>query len=403
MTTLSRQKSISFSSPADPVSRLSLTRCDHSLSVINNRAYIFGGETTSGKLASNDVHAITLASAEKPEPDYSIIPAIADVGGDKVPAARRKHAACSFNVCAAIFGGVQENGETIDEEFIWLFNTGKSAWEKLDAQYSDTAKPQARSGASLHNHRNNLVLYGGRGASGEALKDAWLFSYVEKTWKRLPDAPVSSSSAALCNGILHLISGTDSVSSELHLLELSPKKESEWSWHTMQFPTNPLTPGPRPRVGAGLLPCSTGHGRNYLAYLFGARGSEEPPKPADPEQSEKEAPNADPPYWSDMWTYQLPSIGPDAKATTSLSDAIKPAKIKDAIRGALGYDTGGHSWAEVEVLPPKDLEAAAGKVHPGPRGFFGCDVMEDHQSVVIWGGVNAKGEKEGDGWVIKME
>ena len=58
---------------------------------------------------------------------------------------------------------------------------------------------------------------------------------------------------------------------------------------------------------------------------------------------------------------------------------------------------------EVEVLPPTDLEASEGKVHPGPRGSFACDVMDDGTTVVVWGGVNPKGEREGDGWVIKLE
>ena len=66
-------------------------------------------------------------------------------------------------------------------------------------------------------------------------------------------------------------------------------------------------------------------------------------------------------------------------------------------------DSGKHSWAEVEVLPPADLEESAGKIHPGPRSAFAVDVMKDKRSVVIWGGVNPKGEREGDGWIIKLE
>jgi hypothetical protein len=49
------------------------------------------------------------------------------------------------------------------------------------------------------------------------------------------------------------------------------------------------------------------------------------------------------------------------------------------------------------------LEEDAGKLHPGPRAFFGADVMENGHSVVFWGGVDAKGERVGDGWVVKFE
>jgi hypothetical protein len=49
------------------------------------------------------------------------------------------------------------------------------------------------------------------------------------------------------------------------------------------------------------------------------------------------------------------------------------------------------------------LEEMDGKLHPGPRAFFGADVMHDEKSIALWGGVNAKGERTGDGWVIRLE
>jgi hypothetical protein len=91
------------------------------------------------------------------------------------------------------------------------------------------------------------------------------------------------------------------------------------------------------------------------------------------------------------------------KATTNFTEALKPAKIKDKIREALGMDDGKHSWYEVVVEPPTELPESEGKLHPGPRASFACDVMVDGQSVVIWGGTNPKGELEGDGWIIKLE
>lgn len=75
------------------------------------------------------------------------------------------------------------------------------------------------------------------------------------------------------------------------------------------------------------------------------------------------------------------------------------------IRSALGADTGHLSWAEAVVQVPseKGLEEADGKLHPGPRAFFGADVMESKSGVMFWGGVNAKGERVGDGWIVKFE
>ncbi|KAK3674469.1 hypothetical protein LTR78_005555 [Recurvomyces mirabilis] len=392
---------------SDDETKLSLCRSGHSLTVVGNKAYIFGGQTAANKLASTDVHAITLTS-DKSSPDYSVIPAIADTGSTHIPSPRQKHAACSFNICVAVFGGVDESGEVIDEQHIWLFNTAKPAWETLQPKDTSAPAPSSRNEAQLFNHQNNLVLFGGRSKTGETLKDVWLFNYVHSSWSQLADAPVFSSSAAVINGMLHVIANGDKMGSDLLLLELPPKDKplaevEQKSWHTVPFPTNPLTPGPQPRVGAGLIPVSTGHGRNYLLYLFGAH-----PPPSNTDTTKEAIPSGgEQLYHSDIWTYQLPSTAHSAKLTTTISEAIKPAKIKDSIRSALGYDTGGHSWAETEVLlPPADLDApqggSSGKVHPGPRGFFGCDVMEDGKGIVVWGGINAKGEREGDGWVIGL-
>ncbi|KAI5361604.1 Putative kelch-type beta propeller [Septoria linicola] len=393
----------------DDETRNSVVRSDHSVTVVKNKAYIFGGETGSGKLASNDIHAVTLdaPSEEKihPEPDYLVLPAVPDVEGQEVPKARTKHAATHFNVCVAIFGGVDQAGKLVDEEpIIWLYVTAKSAWESLKSE-SGAAPPQ-RSGARLFNFNNNLVLYGGVDGNGGELKDVWHYSYSQKTWTQLPSAPISTRNAALVDGVLYLISGTDNMSSDVHSLHLHPNekaeetihvnadKETEWS--TVAFPTNPLTPGPRPRVGGGLLPITTGYGRNYLLYFFGARQNPNSTEAISPDDTE------DPSQWSDTWTYQIPSSSPVAKPTLSISEALKPAHIKDVIREKLGYSSGEQSWAEIEVEVPGDLTLGVGKIHPGPRANFGYDVMPDGCSVVVWGGLNAKGEREGDGWTIRL-
>jgi hypothetical protein len=376
--------------------RLSLVRSDHTCTVVSNKAYIFGGETASGKLASNDIHFVTFESSGNPEPDYSVVPAVPDVEGQPVPAARTKHAACHFNVCVAIFGGLDESGKLVDDEpFFWLYNTAKSAWETLKSEKSEIS-PVQRSGAKLFNLNNKLVLYGGVDANGTALKDVWHFDYVSKAWTALASAPVSTSNAAMSAGHLYLIDGEDNMSSNVHSLDLNVEELVKAEWTTTSFPTNPLTPGPRPRVGGGLLPISTGYGRNYLLYFFGARQNPHSSDTTSPEDTE------DPTQWSDTWTFQVVSSQPEVKPTTSFSDAIKPSAIKDAIRSKLGYDSGKHSWAEVEVQPPGDLVEGQGKVHPGPRAFFGCDFVASGSSVVVWGGVNAKGEREGDGWVISF-
>jgi hypothetical protein len=378
-----------------------LIRSDHTITVIKDKAYIFGGVSSDNQLASNEIHAVTYESPSTAE--YTLLPAVPDTKDGPTPSARTKHAACHFNICLAVFGGVDASNNLVDQDpIIWLYVTGKSAWEALRSETSSVA-PVQRYGAKLFNASNNLLLYGGFDKNHQPLKDVWHFSYTSKTWTPLPSAPVNTPNAALTNNTLYLISSSDAMSSEVHSLDISAHEAGVWE--TTAFPTNPLVPGPRPRVGGGLLPISTGYGRNYLLYFFGARQNPTNNSTTNPEET------SEPTQWSDAWTYQAASA-PAVKATPSITEVLKPSAIKDAIREKLGFDSGEEKWCEVEVKLPETLpeigegEGQGGKIHPGPRMDFGCDFVGGEQpgvKVVIWGGVNAKGEKEGDGWVIGLE
>ncbi|KAK8084315.1 hypothetical protein PG997_005586 [Apiospora hydei] len=370
--------------------RASLVRSHHSLTVVGNRAYIFGGRTSSNnKLADNEIHVVALPTSQDQTAkgsDYRLIPALPLVEHEGVPSARSDHAACASHGRVAIFGGADEAGALVQDATIWLFDVEKSAWHALKPETSTSLPPPARKEARLFAQDNDFILYGGKDEGGVPLEDVWRFNYESKTWIPLPDAPAVTSNAAFADGTLYLIAGNDDLSSSLHFLDTNHHAGGpQANWESITFPTNPLAPGPRPRENGGLLHVSTGYGRNYLLYFFGERSTTSSPRPA----------------WSDMWTLQLPSSDV-AHKSTSLSEAVQPAKIKDGIRALFGA-SGKHTWAEVMVKPPGDVSGHAGKLHPGPRGFFGYDVMGTGNGVVVWGGVDAKGETEGDGWIIQLE
>jgi hypothetical protein len=70
----------------------------------------------------------------------------------------------------------------------------------------------------------------------------------------------------------------------------------------------------------------------------------------------------------------------------------------------MGIGTGEGTWAEVNVIANEEgskQSGAEGKSHPGPRGWFGSDVI-GRGDVVLWGGINGKEEVEGDGWIIHV-
>ncbi|KAI2617868.1 hypothetical protein GGR54DRAFT_640952 [Hypoxylon sp. NC1633] len=380
---------IQIGSTTDDASRSSLTRSHHTLTVVGDKAYIFGGQTTQGKLTSNNIHCIALPTASAATPEYQVLPAIAAKDDGPVPAPRTKHSACALNNYVAVHGGCDEAGNVLNEGArIWFYHTENLSWEYREAESHPERTPTPRSDGSLLAHNGNIVLIGGKDSTGAALTDVWHFDCLNKIWNQLPHTPAVIQSAAIAGDTIYAISSSDSLSSEVHHLDIKLYAEQTPTWQTISFPTNPLTPGPRPRSNGGLVPITTGYGRNYLLYFFGDR--------------QGEADKGDLLQWSDLWTFQIPSSDLEVKATTSIAEAIKPAKIKDQIRSKLGTDTGNSSWAEVEVEPPGDLQAHEGKVHPGPRSSFGYDVTPDGRSIVLWGGSNAKGDAEGDGWIIKL-
>lgn len=404
------------------------------MTVVGDKAYIFGGELGKGELATTDIHAISLKSAEDAatsgEPQYSLLPAlpagatggeasgVRDDNSDGVPTTRTRHASCAFNVCIAVFSGMDQNGDVIDEKGrIWLFNTAKTSWEFIGSKLGEQDVPEPRSEGKLFECDNDLVLHGGFDKAGEPLKDTWHFSYANKTWTRLPDAPQANTNTSFANGILWLLAltpETNGLYGHIHALPISTATTSSnaTTWNTRSFPTNPLTPAPAPRIAGGLLPVSTGHGRHFLLQFFGVSPPSQKieslhvatPSESTSTEEQIESNHSEPTQYPDLWTLQLPSTTPGRKA--SWSETLRPAALKDSIRSAFKADTGTNAWAEVDVQPPA-LETLgdgqAGKVHPGPRAWFGSDVLKDGKTVMIWGGVNAKGEREGDGWLVGLE
>lgn len=371
--------------------RLALARSNHTVTVINDKAYIFGGEQAGGKLCNTDVHVISLPSTTKPAAEYACYPAFPlkeDATGDLlVPAPRKGHAACARGKYVVIHGGSDHNGTPIDEDAcLWLWDSETLRWSKLHAatQIGATQAPRHGHSVFVDEKQELLVLHGGRTASGPTV-ETWLYDFDAVAWTQLPYCPVASSSCAFVDGTLYSISSESELSGAIHTLRLGSNstersKPDALKWEKIEFSSNPLAaPGPKARVGAALVPISTGYGRHYLAYLLGQA-----------KISGKE--NEQHPFCSDIWALQLPSHG------------FTGANVKDVIRDKLpgSLESGSWSWGEIEVLATEE-DRPGGKVHPGPRGFFGASPCLGGKGVVFWGGVNANGVQEADGWLLKIQ
>lgn len=369
---------------------MALARSHHTVTVIDNKAYIFGGEQSPGKLCNTDVHAVSLPSDTKPASEYACYPAFpvkeASTGELLVPSPRKDHAACARGKFLVIHGGSDEKGNPIDEDAcLWLFDTETLQWSKVHAatQIGKGLQPRHSHHISVHEKQEFLVLSGGSTSSGPS-KEAWLYDFDAVAWTQLPSCPASPSSSALVQNVIYSLSNDSELGGSIHYLGLGANatersKPDALTWEKFEFPSNPLVPGPKSRVGGALVPISTGYGRNYLVYLLGQtaiQGKE----------------NEQHPFQSDVWSLQLPSHG------------FTGANIKDVIRDKLpgSMESGAFSWAEVEIQPTEPAENAS-KVHPGPRGYVGASPSQDAKGVVFWGGLNAKGEKEGDGWFLKVQ
>ncbi|KAK4989866.1 hypothetical protein LTR50_002913 [Elasticomyces elasticus] len=377
----------------------SLKRSHHTVSVVGDKAYIFGGEVASNKLAGNEVHIFSLNS--NADAQYSCIPALPLSDGGAILSPRAGHTAIvDRNNRIVVFGGHDHKSEIIDN-LVYAFDTEEQKWSLYAQSQSSGSQVPARTGAgAIYDASKNLmIIVGGAETAEHSSSSVFAIDLAGiDGWEALPDLPVAtkSPSVAFANETIWVVAGSSPLSSDVHSLSVHGGIEGSKTWRTVSFPTNPLAPGPRPRFAAGLLLVTTGYGRQYLLHFFGSRQHAQR-QAADEEADGRE--EGEPLYWSDMWTYQLPSA---PLKPTGFADLVKPAAIKDAIRHKLGYDSGGESWAEVEVKADEQ-SAHEGKVHPGPRSYFGSAVMGDGRSIILWGGLNPRGEREGDGWVVRLE
>ncbi|KAF2085458.1 galactose oxidase [Saccharata proteae CBS 121410] len=370
----------------------SISRYRHSVTVVGGKAYIFGGLKGPGELTGNEVHVITLpskATAKHNEIEYHCVPAIPAEEGGSVPHPRASHSACLQGDRIIITGGFDEKEMSLKEPgLVWFFDTTTLKWSSRSYESSMPASPFDHGTAF---HKDSLLTYGGmvrtenvsEGAAVPTLTSLNLKTGQFVIHKDQTISPVSfPSTIALVNNQVYVVGGEGKFDSSVHYYDIPSRPSDPTDWKTVPVPSNPLVPGPKsPRDGAGLIRVSTGHGRNYLLYFFGQERGANKTEIDGPEKGV---------FCTDLWTFQVPSSG------------ISLANVKDGARDKLGMDSGCGSWGEVEVLPHKEEFAHEGKVHPGPRTFFGSSAVDD-SSIFLWGGLDPNGDVQGDGWIIKVE
>ena len=219
---------------------INLPRSSHSLSIIEGKAYIFGGEETPRTPVDNHIHVFTLPSSEHDDVDYQVIQAQAVSSDEEVPPPRVGHTASVVSDRIYVFGGrggkamkpLQEDGR------VWVFDTRLNLWSFLDpaegssypeprsyhtsastehplsrppvptgppsgsvasaytkstpSQKTDyTENPLGTSASGADDH-GTIFVHGGCPSSGR-VADVWAFDIASRTWYQYTDAPGPSS------------------------------------------------------------------------------------------------------------------------------------------------------------------------------------------------------------------
>ncbi|RFU29817.1 hypothetical protein B7463_g6528, partial [Scytalidium lignicola] len=424
-----------------PISSVSLQRSSHSISVISGRAYLFGGEVNPREPVDNDMHIITLPSTDDASADYQSIPATSSSPNGEVPEKRVGQAAAVIGERIFIFGGrggkdmkpLEENGR------VWIYDTRTDKWSFLDP-LSGTPYPAARSYHSavaidkpeppsrkkqvktipnLEEPKAGVIaaeaqtdeqmggygtffIHAGCPASGRT-NDIWGFDVASRTWKEFPSAPGKprgGTSIAVARNKIWRYGGFNGESEEggqIDVLELGVDtfddnvvvggSEQEvaliacGSWTTMDFKEKGLE-FPGARSVSGFHAVNTGMGNEYLILIMGER---------DPSNNGH---NAAGKFWPDVWAFKIPS------------ERRSYASIKDQTWHLLGHETGQGRWSPVDVADAEGKEGDDVKdLVPRNRGWFASSGLGDldARGVLLWGGLNEKNEREGDGWILRIK
>ena len=426
-----------------------LPRSSHTLTVVRNRAYIFGGEIKPREPVDNAVHVITLPSAELQEADYVSVPARPATADGAVPEPRVGHAAAAVGQHIYVSGGRGGSSMQAFEEKgrVWVFDTTLQNWSYLDPN-DHSPHPPARSYHAMtssehplppskptidtldpsdpspdpdtahnltdaqkaipepavpHSH-GTLFVHAGCLADGSRTSDLWAFDISSRSWSEMPSAPGPSRGGTALRLVKDRLyryggfNGETELGGAIDHLDLvsstfddkagkgeMPLHPNKHGWQSTSFAAS-ADHNMSDRSVAGMAPMSTGQGRHYLLIL----GGERDPSTAGHAGAGK--------FLDDVWSFQLKPEGGTAAA------------VKDATRQfIMKKDTGEAEVHEVRYYDAEGTMIQEGQRRSwGPRGWFACDVAQDvggeaGGTIILWGGVNESNERLGDGWILQID
>jgi len=180
-------------------------RLAHSLSIIGNSIYLFGGR---------DGNATELGDLFRFDLEKKIWQRINDAVGD-IPSPRSYHVSTAIGTHLYIFGGCTKDGRSND---LFQFDTVNRVWRKMPTE--ERLKP--RGGPALASSSEKLYIHAG--FNSQELDDLWEFDTKDEKWRLITeytgDAPSPRSvhcMVRLENDTLFVFGGEKQPSTKGHL------------------------------------------------------------------------------------------------------------------------------------------------------------------------------------------
>jgi hypothetical protein len=437
-----------------------LCRSGHSLNIIKNRAYVFGGDSKDGD-TNSDVHVLTLPSdlsQDELNLDYRCLPsepaptrplaAYSDEPApqsqpdfpNEVPAPRSEHATTVVGTNIYMFGGrspgLAANASTPisplkEDGIIHAYSTMTSKWTTLRPRILLCAQgvPSARVNASLtssphptaspadleldpEHNSGTLFLHSGYSADSKtASREVWMFDISSRVWSQWADVPPPSTEETAGEGRLLCFESRLWRSGDgfgiIHYFDIvRDKADDAWGDSTTELGVSPKTGSwEKLSFSAAQSPA------NEVQQKIQDINTLHPTDKADSLPIPRSAAGFLAVTTGAGREYLLYFLGSDAPESSVndiwcfqiASEAKSMAKAKDKIREVVGKSSGENQWSKCVVVEATMNEGELER----PDGIFSfaADVWTDFGGgkVVIWGGMTPAGSKQNGGWIMNVE
>ncbi|KAJ6255183.1 kelch repeat domain [Anaeramoeba flamelloides] len=195
---------------------LPCARFGHSMSIIDDIIYLFGG--TNGKMRFDDLHLYLISdNVWKNNPETY---------GDP-PTKRSGHSASVIENQIWIFGGRSEKGNFLND--LYCFDTDTYTWYNIEM---DGLRPRPRAWHTGNFIDDQLIIFGG-GSFSKTFNDVWVYSLTGENWyeadvKGKQPEPRYAHSSVLLKNCLWLIGG---VAAFEKVVELTILDMDSASWN----------------------------------------------------------------------------------------------------------------------------------------------------------------------------